>query len=661
MDTSNNSKIYRPLCGSEIRVVQFRPYSPALGNNKIECKLSYVSLDSSPDFFALSYVWGNASITSTISLDGFDFEVTRNLFDAIMQLRNRLNVDRTAYDIAVPDLIDNDDHLAAINWEKYAISWWIDAISIDQSSTEERNTQVPRMRQLYSTAIRVVIWLGHLREDSLEVSPSAYSTTQLVLAADAAYQAICKTASGADMFRVSDDRKIEILDEVVEYPDRLIGPLMNVIHLSFSWNTRVWTVQEAVLARTDPVIMIGNEVTTLRTFAWLQACLLAGIEAGVYSTDGHFNNAMALYLDVFRTISSFSEELVAKKRLKAIHPTQDIKKKPHRHIVRLMRRAFGKSEQTAQSQNGYDLQIFAQELLERLTMFIRKQATIPHDRIYGLLGLTELPELPEDLLPDYDRPHGEVFLAYTKFIIENTNSISIILHGPNRHRGYPSWVPDLTAAPLDQSMTRTRYQSPIIQKDGCLTVSGVRIGQVISLHYDDKPLKREFMAVNDFVHMSKAWADFESCILQPSSQIRNCAFEVVMNEWVGLGFRSSFGGKVEDLQALRVMIKNGGSCPSVGSCVEALRSTFSAFRHVLLDDGTICYYYNEVDALDKEDTKVGSSAWSLRGVLGCTLLRPREGQSGFIILGQCGTIPEDRVVDSEEFLLANGEETIELY
>ncbi|KAH9217506.1 hypothetical protein DL95DRAFT_251978, partial [Leptodontidium sp. 2 PMI_412] len=37
---------------------------------------------------------------------------------------------------------------------------WIDAICIDQNATKERSRQVPRMRELYSTATRVVIWWG---------------------------------------------------------------------------------------------------------------------------------------------------------------------------------------------------------------------------------------------------------------------------------------------------------------------------------------------------------------------------------------------------------------------------------------------------------------------------------------------------------------------
>jgi hypothetical protein len=43
---------------------------------------------------------------------------------------------------------------------------WIDAICIDQSKTEERNQQVPRMGKIYGKATNVCIWLGEGTDDS---------------------------------------------------------------------------------------------------------------------------------------------------------------------------------------------------------------------------------------------------------------------------------------------------------------------------------------------------------------------------------------------------------------------------------------------------------------------------------------------------------------
>ncbi|KAG5746663.1 hypothetical protein H9Q70_010654 [Fusarium xylarioides] len=45
-------------------------------------------------------------------------------------------------------------------------SFWIDAICIDQSNTRERNHQVGLMRQIYTSATKVYVWLGQEDEGS---------------------------------------------------------------------------------------------------------------------------------------------------------------------------------------------------------------------------------------------------------------------------------------------------------------------------------------------------------------------------------------------------------------------------------------------------------------------------------------------------------------
>ena len=41
-------------------------------------------------------------------------------------------------------------------------AWWIDAICINQADIEEKNDQVPMMRDIYMIAKRVVAWLGDI-------------------------------------------------------------------------------------------------------------------------------------------------------------------------------------------------------------------------------------------------------------------------------------------------------------------------------------------------------------------------------------------------------------------------------------------------------------------------------------------------------------------
>ncbi|KAH8777277.1 heterokaryon incompatibility protein-domain-containing protein, partial [Hyaloscypha finlandica] len=79
---------------------------------------------------ALSYEWGSNE-TKTITLNGDDYDIRTNLFDALRRLR----------------------------WEMEERILWVDAICINQHDVRERNHQVSRMASIYSQARHVVVWL----------------------------------------------------------------------------------------------------------------------------------------------------------------------------------------------------------------------------------------------------------------------------------------------------------------------------------------------------------------------------------------------------------------------------------------------------------------------------------------------------------------------
>ncbi|KAG6354999.1 hypothetical protein INS49_004080 [Diaporthe citri] len=89
------------------------------------------------DFVALSYVWGDQTHKKTISLNGSRFEVGSNLHEALLSLRNSLEV------------------------KSRALKVWIDAICINQDDLQERATEVQKMELIYSEALVVRAWLGN--------------------------------------------------------------------------------------------------------------------------------------------------------------------------------------------------------------------------------------------------------------------------------------------------------------------------------------------------------------------------------------------------------------------------------------------------------------------------------------------------------------------
>lgn len=109
----------------------------------IKCKLIKVDLDlldEAPFAFyeALSYTWGDATITELITLDGQAFQVTRNLAAVLRRLRGRTR-------------------------KRYL---WVDTICINQNDISERKTQVMKMKMIYERSIQALVWLGEEADDS---------------------------------------------------------------------------------------------------------------------------------------------------------------------------------------------------------------------------------------------------------------------------------------------------------------------------------------------------------------------------------------------------------------------------------------------------------------------------------------------------------------
>ncbi|KAF7509584.1 hypothetical protein GJ744_007622 [Endocarpon pusillum] len=127
---------YQPLAHKEIRLITLYP-GPA--QDEIKCSLSHHDLLSHPTYEALSYTWGVSTGLQTITLNGLPFRITPNLEAALRHLRHEFSGARVL---------------------------WVDALCINQCDVDERNTQVQIMSSIFSSAKRVLGWLGVESEDS---------------------------------------------------------------------------------------------------------------------------------------------------------------------------------------------------------------------------------------------------------------------------------------------------------------------------------------------------------------------------------------------------------------------------------------------------------------------------------------------------------------
>ncbi|WYZ36049.1 hypothetical protein EsH8_X_000696 [Colletotrichum jinshuiense] len=168
----------------------------------IRCSLRTVPLGQALDYEAISYVWGDKSPAKIVEVDGADVQVTSNLFDVLLNIRRQDSV-RTV---------------------------WIDALCINQEDLGERCDQISIMGHIYREASGVLIYLGN-EWDGLRI---ACEYLELAAQREDAH------------FAPSLQPHLEVRGQNISTP-YLRDNLFRLF--SSAWFSRVWTVQEFVLAR----------------------------------------------------------------------------------------------------------------------------------------------------------------------------------------------------------------------------------------------------------------------------------------------------------------------------------------------------------------------------------------------------------------------------
>ncbi|KAH6889608.1 heterokaryon incompatibility protein-domain-containing protein [Thelonectria olida] len=178
------------------------------------------SLKDFHDFFALSYTWGSSlKSQATIRLNGFRCGITDNLYLGLKKLRARLCKSSPA-------------------------TVWIDSISINQDDTDEKDVQVPMMKDISSSASRVVIWLGN-RDETLD------RTMEFMERIPPNIDNLPPIFSGPDdlatLCRVADLEPTSIVKGLLDICNR-------------PWFRRTWILQEVALPTLTPLVLCGNSL-----------------------------------------------------------------------------------------------------------------------------------------------------------------------------------------------------------------------------------------------------------------------------------------------------------------------------------------------------------------------------------------------------------------
>jgi hypothetical protein len=198
---------------------------PGDDDSPVECRLIHTrrGFQYHP-YEALSYAWGEPTLSSEIIVNGLLFPITHNLEQALRSLR------------------DKDGGSAR--------TLWVDAICINQSHVSERNHQVAQMGEIYAAATKVIIWLGASSADS-DVGIGFMHLVHERLSQNGEFS-VKTVQSGKYPESVFEIALKEFLG-----PEWYHGWEAGARLLSRTWWQRAWVVQELVVAK-DAVCYCGK-------------------------------------------------------------------------------------------------------------------------------------------------------------------------------------------------------------------------------------------------------------------------------------------------------------------------------------------------------------------------------------------------------------------
>jgi hypothetical protein len=226
------SALYASAPLSKRRMIRvFELHSAEDPNDRtIRGSLHAIDLDKDVSFTALSYCWDEySSPKDVIHCGDYSIEVTENCWSALWHMRKKFG----------------------------SIKIWIDSICINQEDKDEKSIQIPLMGNIFSSAEVVYIWLGsgnRMTDSAMDFLKRGGLPFRLGLG-----------LKGEDEiptgYYLSWRLGWHIYGRLITWRTK---PHMDGLRdiFSRSWIGRLWTLQEALLAR-KPVIMCG-----LKTLPW---------------------------------------------------------------------------------------------------------------------------------------------------------------------------------------------------------------------------------------------------------------------------------------------------------------------------------------------------------------------------------------------------------
>ncbi|KAK3704273.1 Ubiquitin-like protein [Vermiconidia calcicola] len=346
--------VYEPLDADRQNIRLVKLSAGHHHSEPLVCKIETSPLLPGLDFQSLSYAWGQDKADVSLSIGCGSLLVTSNLANALRAVRR---ADR-------------------------AILLWVDAICINQQDVEERNHQVQLMRQIYTTAATVNVWLG-----------SEFAGT------GEAFGALEQLAMGKPLGRIlleqaNKPAAIESLTALFMYP----------------WWQRLWVIQEALLAN-HALVFCGSHQINFQTI--LQAFEM------LWNEYIHTGQQLRDLCGADSIESLIRQLVLTVRRFRIVRGLVFVHSPGRPRRFRSDPKAWPFLLRTCSWSNVSD----------------------PRDKVYGTLGL-----FPSAVLePDYSQDIRATYTNSTFHIIERMGNLALVSQAVSKvslDNGLPSWVPD---------------------------------------------------------------------------------------------------------------------------------------------------------------------------------------------------------------------------
>jgi hypothetical protein len=378
--------------------LEFKIFFKSIGEdgNTIIQKLS-----DSEGYDALSYCWGdsNQRFPLRVSSIGPGLKEKEVLTEHKPERNGILEIQPSLHAL-----------LVQLRQRKYNHFIWIDAICIDQNNPLDKDNQIPIMRDIYEYAECVYVWL----DEATDLERGAFQIMPLLTE---------KLLAVEESIELDPRRSLSFEKAGLPSTTHEVWNAFGTI-LTRPWWTRLWTLQEVVVAKADP----STKKKDLEYYP-PNAIILCGETTTQWTIFERFTSAISrLGLEEWILTGRQGVTLDCRHGFDAIME------------IRTCRESYEKY--------GWGVSLSALLLATRL-----RKATIPVDVVIGQSALLDKHTM-KNLALKSSQTAEYVFTAFAKHYIRQEPKECLLNHIATRERNstLPSWCPNFASPPATTSL-----------------------------------------------------------------------------------------------------------------------------------------------------------------------------------------------------------------